>query len=163
MSNAAPGWYPQPDGSQRWWDGYQWTDYATVTTQPPKRKLGWIIALSICGGLLIVVGIGASVIAAGRTPKSPAIDVAPSTATLDHDLALAACENTVEKQLKSGHADHFDHEAAAMVNATTWTASGVVYATNSFGAVVPAAFRCTVTASGSDTYTTHIDELTNLG
>jgi hypothetical protein len=25
MSTPA-GWYPQPDGRQRWWDGYQWTE-----------------------------------------------------------------------------------------------------------------------------------------
>lgn len=24
--NAAPGWYPTPDGTQRYWDGSQWTD-----------------------------------------------------------------------------------------------------------------------------------------
>lgn len=24
---AAPGWYPQPDGSQRYWDGRAWTSY----------------------------------------------------------------------------------------------------------------------------------------
>lgn len=25
--SAAPGWYPQPDGSERWWDGSQWSDH----------------------------------------------------------------------------------------------------------------------------------------
>ena len=23
---AAPGWYPQPDGSMRWWDGTRWNE-----------------------------------------------------------------------------------------------------------------------------------------
>ncbi len=23
---AAPGWYRQPDGSNRWWDGTDWTE-----------------------------------------------------------------------------------------------------------------------------------------
>jgi TM2 domain-containing membrane protein YozV len=25
MTNAPAGWYPQPDGSQRYWDGIQWS------------------------------------------------------------------------------------------------------------------------------------------
>lgn len=25
MAQAAPGWYPQPDGTQRYWDGAGWT------------------------------------------------------------------------------------------------------------------------------------------
>lgn len=26
-SNAIPGWHPQEDGRERWWDGTQWTDH----------------------------------------------------------------------------------------------------------------------------------------
>lgn len=25
--SAPPGWHPQPDGRDRWWDGQQWTDH----------------------------------------------------------------------------------------------------------------------------------------
>jgi Protein of unknown function (DUF2510) len=40
MSNpdvAPPGWYPAPDGTggQRWWDGTQWTQYASPLAPPP--------------------------------------------------------------------------------------------------------------------------------
>lgn len=32
---AAPGWYPTPDGQQRYWDGRQWTNHvAPAATQP---------------------------------------------------------------------------------------------------------------------------------
>ena len=36
MSNLA-GWYPQPDGQQRYWDGFQWTDRLApgVAWSPP--------------------------------------------------------------------------------------------------------------------------------
>lgn len=32
-----PGWYPDPSGQQawRWWDGYQWTGYASDPVGPP--------------------------------------------------------------------------------------------------------------------------------
>jgi TM2 domain-containing membrane protein YozV len=37
VSNNAPaGWYPQPDGSQRYWDGESWTHHQPPTyAQPP--------------------------------------------------------------------------------------------------------------------------------
>jgi hypothetical protein len=34
MSNPA-GWYPQPDGRQRYWDGQQWTDHFAPGAQRP--------------------------------------------------------------------------------------------------------------------------------
>jgi hypothetical protein len=35
---APPGWYADPAGgpSQRWWDGYAWTDAVAVPAQPPS-------------------------------------------------------------------------------------------------------------------------------
>jgi hypothetical protein len=38
MTEQAPaGWYPQPDGTQRYWDGQQWTDHnAPMTAQPAE-------------------------------------------------------------------------------------------------------------------------------
>ena len=34
MSTPA-GWYPQPDGRERWWDGYQWTEDFAPAASPP--------------------------------------------------------------------------------------------------------------------------------
>lgn len=31
---AAPGWYPDTQGQQRWWDGYAWTDHVAGPTVP---------------------------------------------------------------------------------------------------------------------------------
>ena len=67
MTNSVPaGWYPTPDGKQRYWDGEQWTNLpwdeepvtansAELTGSPqkrPKRKL-------IIAGAIAVVIIGA--------------------------------------------------------------------------------------------------------
>jgi hypothetical protein len=43
MSNphvAPAGWYPAPDGTggQRWWDGTQWTEYASPLAPPPAPQ-----------------------------------------------------------------------------------------------------------------------------
>lgn len=32
-----PGWYPDPAGTPRWWDGQQWT---AATTEPPAQSYG---------------------------------------------------------------------------------------------------------------------------
>jgi len=37
MSQAPAGWYPQPDGTQRYWDGSAWTDHiAGEPTEAPE-------------------------------------------------------------------------------------------------------------------------------
>ena len=43
MSNNAPaGWYPQPDDSQRYWDGESWTHHQPPTyAQPPALPAGY--------------------------------------------------------------------------------------------------------------------------
>ena len=36
MAQYAPaGWYPQPDGTERWWDGQMWTAHSRPQPPPP--------------------------------------------------------------------------------------------------------------------------------
>jgi len=37
--SAAAGWYPQPDGTQRYWDGAQWTDHVSGTPAAPAAPV----------------------------------------------------------------------------------------------------------------------------
>lgn len=67
MTNATPGWYPDPwnPSAQRFWDGVQWTDHvATATAQGGRPRLAegapiygpliWILALlPLVGGLAV--------------------------------------------------------------------------------------------------------------
>jgi len=40
--NAPAGWYPQPDGSQLYWDGESWTQHQAPTySQPPALPVGY--------------------------------------------------------------------------------------------------------------------------
>jgi uncharacterized Tic20 family protein len=34
----APGWYPDPDGRTRWWDGHQWGEAAGTTPVAPASS-----------------------------------------------------------------------------------------------------------------------------
>lgn len=59
---ASPGWYPDPDGKMRYWDGLQWLDLPTPPhTNPPRWKMlirkpiSWIMAGAVF--LAVVVGI----------------------------------------------------------------------------------------------------------
>ena len=35
MTQSPAGWYPQPDGSQRYWDGAAWTEHTAPGVQQP--------------------------------------------------------------------------------------------------------------------------------
>lgn len=65
MSNAAPGWYPDETGRQRWWDGSQWGGYAAsplVYAQVPQQVT---IVRAPTNGLAVasmVIGISATVL-----------------------------------------------------------------------------------------------------
>jgi hypothetical protein len=37
MSQAPAGWYPQPDGAQRYWDGTAWTEHFAPEVQQPAE------------------------------------------------------------------------------------------------------------------------------
>ncbi len=37
--NAPAGWYPQDDGSERWWDGQAWTAHSRPLPPPPTAPL----------------------------------------------------------------------------------------------------------------------------
>ncbi|WP_205859536.1 DUF2510 domain-containing protein [Phycicoccus flavus] len=35
--SAPPGWHPQPDGRERWWDGQQWTEHFRDPVAPTQQ------------------------------------------------------------------------------------------------------------------------------
>lgn len=94
MSGQA-GWYPQPDGSQRYWDGTTWTAHsaAPVATAPTNFRpdvplpfsgraiAAFVISLFWVGGIGSIVAIG---LATGAMQ-----DVRQGTRS-GHGLAVAA-------------------------------------------------------------------------
>lgn len=60
-----PGWYPTPDGRQRYWDGSQWTQHLAGPNPaqvplPPKKggALKWVL---IGLGIFFVLGLGSCI------------------------------------------------------------------------------------------------------
>lgn len=66
-SSAAPGWYPDPhmQGTQRYWDGHQWTD-AVAPAAPVRDDDGIETAGWICAFLLPIVGFVLAIVLLAR-------------------------------------------------------------------------------------------------
>ncbi|NYI41886.1 DUF2510 domain-containing protein [Demequina lutea] len=101
MTQAAAGWYPQPDGTQRYWDGSAWTEhiapaaelatppappaapvngYAALPSQEPlgvassaPRRRVWPWIVGIGGGLVVlgVIAVVAVVMLVGKVTAGP--------------------------------------------------------------------------------------------
>ena len=59
--SAPAGWYPQSDGTQRYWDGTQWTDHVsrsgeeTPPRPPAKKGRGCLIAVLVVAALSVLL------------------------------------------------------------------------------------------------------------
>jgi len=107
LSDSVPaGWYPTPDGNQRYWDGERWTSLPPIDSveQTPrrKRKRPTKKQLIIIGAILAVVAIGGGV-AGGLVWKSNA----------DREIAeVAAAEAAAVKAQEQQDADEARQQAA---------------------------------------------------
>ena len=64
MTQAPPGWHPDPGGGAQWryWDGQAWTDhtspYRAVPATPRKRIGTGVVVAIVLGGLAVLGGCG---------------------------------------------------------------------------------------------------------
>lgn len=105
-----PGFYTDPEGSQRWWDGRQWTSHTQPTTMQPGgqhgvgqatpppagRKPTWIIG-GLVALLLVGGGITAAVLVGG--------DSGDSGDSGDKQTEVAGPEDTVQAYFDALAAD----------------------------------------------------------
>jgi len=96
MSTPA-GWYPQPDGQQRYWDGQQWTENfapgnspgvpegASSETAPGAARKNWFLRHKILTaiGALLLIGVFSSLANGGNSSVTiaPVADQAATSAT----------------------------------------------------------------------------------
>lgn len=88
---AQPGWYPTPDGRQRFWNGATWLDLpepsaspgATASRRRPSKKL-----ILIAAGALVVLGV------AGTTAKL----VHDSNVKSEQQAAQTAADDAAQKE-----------------------------------------------------------------
>ncbi len=102
-----PGWYPTPDGTQRYWDGTKWTESvapSAPTGAPPaptKRggALKWVL---LAVGLVLVLGFGSciAIVATAGNEVSKALD------SVSTDLGTSAPDSTPGTSDGSGDQDN---------------------------------------------------------
>lgn len=92
--SAQPGWYNQPDGSQRYWDGQAWTPHTRAATPPappspqqsandatPAAKVPFYknkVVIGVVAGSALLLGYGAT---AGGGNQGQAVTIVSSTVT----------------------------------------------------------------------------------
>ena len=116
------GWYPQADGSQRYWDGQGWTQHtqpapsaATGFPQPPahggqapqkKRGAGKVVLFSVLGvvGVILVISIiGAALSGGGSTGTAASSDTSSSSSSSEPAAtSKAPAKTTTKKAAPSG-------------------------------------------------------------
>lgn len=142
-----PGFYPDPNGTQRWWDGQQWTartqdsapqpmgqapagqGFGTTAPQAPpsKRKTPWIIGGVLAAVLLVGGGITAAVMIGGDDDKQDEKASGPEDTVQAYFDALAEddCEGMVDQvteraaQEPSMNCDTYDRDSMDGVDAST--------------------------------------------
>lgn len=90
-STPAAGWYPDPQADERlrYWDGSRWTE-ATDRAERPRRRKGWLVALAIVAGLMIVGAVVLQTLLQRGAPTSEAAAQQLEEALESQDWSSAA-------------------------------------------------------------------------
>ena len=106
--SAQPGWYPTPDGGQRYWNGTVWLDLpdpAAAATSPPAGSPKWRPSkrlVLIAAAVLLVLGVAGAATklnqdSQARAEKQAAELAANEAAQLEFDRIAAAAEEKRKK------------------------------------------------------------------
>lgn len=99
---AEPGWYPTPDGEQRYWDGYQWLSLPappqedTRTRGSSRRKWVWATVVAVII-IALAIGIG-SLIVADRNREQAAAAATAAAIEAEEEASARAAEEAAEEE-----------------------------------------------------------------
>ena len=105
------GWYPAPNGGQRYWDGERWLalpnpDNSTVATDSPEKAVGRrknVVVASVVVIILAAAGIGAFLISKNNHDtqmRNEAIAASSSKAAADKAAADAEADRVQSERAK---------------------------------------------------------------
>jgi hypothetical protein len=83
MAQAPAGWYPQPDGTQRYWDGSAWTEHISGTPTTGTVATGPAVADAVAE---------TPKAKAAAKPKAKAAAVEPSEAAASEPVVIASSD-----------------------------------------------------------------------
>lgn len=154
MSNAEPGWYPQPDGTQRYWTGQEWApaDFAPAVDQAsaqPDETTKPDAGRGVGIGCLGIIAVIAALWIAGSIFGD---DDSGGSGADDKYGAIDVCEQFVERRLKSPSTADFN-DTKAVEASGVWTVTGSVDSENSFGAEIRNAYVCKTRSATGENWT----------
>lgn len=106
---SSPGWYPQPDGNERYYDGSDWTDQVRASQgagsmppqmpqQPEKKKGGALKWIAIVIAVVILICCGAFMLNMGGDDEAASQDTSSVSESTDTEAAAAASEEEPSKE-----------------------------------------------------------------
>ena len=125
MSSPA-GWYPQPDGQQRYWDGELWTEHFApgVPTETPTgvARRNWFRRHKILTaiGALLLFGMFSGLAGGGNTKSitiAPVVDPVATSAAADQGAAETAAAEKAAAEVAATEAAAAADKAAAEASA----------------------------------------------
>lgn len=132
MGDTPAGWYPDPSGGKRYWDGSAWRGAVPAVLKKPGRPVWQKVAL-VAVPILLVGGCAALLLGGGRSwdDVSQQVD------------AEVACEDAVTARLKHPDVAEFDHRSyRAATGSAPAEVRGVVSTVNGFNAPVRVTYGC---------------------
>lgn len=108
------GWYPGPDGVQRYWDGAKWLSITPPAASPldstkPRRGKKLAVIGAVAGGLLIL-GAGGTAFAVNAAHERAAAEAAEAAARQQADEKAAAEAAAAEEAAAQQAADDAERE-----------------------------------------------------
>lgn len=170
---ASPGWYPTPDGSQRYWDGEHWLSIPPPDGLPeddgpkPRRpsRRAWVAIVGAVLLIAVVVSVGflvkaerdrelaaAEAAAAEEIASAQAAEEAASAQAVEEAAAAAAAEQRSQQERDDRERDHRREAMASIETSVEEMAEGHIDDGIIDGPVL--AVSCSPVAGGS------IDDLT---
>src|ERR1035437_3672121 len=149
MSTPA-GWYPQPDGQQRYWDGERWTENVAPgvppVTPPVAARKNWFLRHKVITaiGAVLLLGMFAG-IANGSGTKS--------VSTVPVDAPVATSTTPDQAALDKAAADQAAADKAAADKAAAAPQLGKTVRDGKFAFTVTAV-KCGIAQVGTNVYLT---------
>lgn len=103
---APPGWYPDPDGNQRYWDGDNWleipppqVDTTTATEKPKAKRRRTLAVVAVVFALLVAAGGTGAYILKTRADEQAAAVAAQEEAQREEKAAADAAAKAEQERL----------------------------------------------------------------
>lgn len=102
---SIPGWYPQPDGNERYYDGNGWTDYlrapqafgAMAPQMPPKKQGGVMKWIALGVGGLLVICCGGAALSMGSDDESTSAQTTSTSESAESSKAEPSDKASTKK------------------------------------------------------------------